>query len=97
MKRMLSVLFIGVSLAFSQHNYLNGQLVTINRDIIAINVNGRVQSYPISKNVRIVKHLTKNGAIYEEPATTAEAKNNMVVTIKVVGGKVEEIILEVYR
>jgi hypothetical protein len=86
-----------ISLSDKGHQYINGRLEYIKGNVIGLKVIDEKKEFPIAPKVRYLKHVEENKAIYEKPASQNDIKEGMSVTIKVVEGMVEEIILEEYR
>lgn len=94
---ILAILFVlatcAVAESSTEHVYINGKIMKISTE--HINISGK--DYELAKGVRVVKHVKKGGAIYEEPARRQDLSIGKSVSAKVLGGVVYEIIVETYK
>ena len=101
-KRLLTV-FIAISISLAivltasarptRHFWYNGSVTEIAEDSMKVGD----KSYELDTNLRIVKHIMKKGAIYEQPATMDDILPGSRVSVKIEYNKIKEIILETYH
>lgn len=87
-------LFSGISFAYnSGHIYINGRVDSIQSNTITV---GKVL-YKIDQRCKVVVHVKENNAFHERPARLGEVNVGDVVTAKMIGGILYEIIIERWR
>ena len=87
-------LFSGISLAYdSGHVYINGKVNSISSDTITISG----IHYKIDKKCNVVIQYKEHGSFHEKHGTFWNVHTGDIVTAKMIGGILYEIIIEEWR
>ena len=92
---LIAVAFIlfQIGNASAEYVWINGKVEEVSDKFIKV---ANIQ-YIIYPEMRVIKHVKKNSAIYEKPATLEDVRRFQTVNIRVNGGAVMEIIIEKYH